>query len=45
MIRALGEQAMATLKALRLLRRLRCSTTRTTGVVQAVLALHLATNA
>ncbi|MFF1603455.1 transposase family protein [Streptomyces mirabilis] len=38
-IRALGEQALATLKAWRLLRKLRCSTTRITGVVQAVLAL------
>lgn len=43
-IRALGEQALATLKAWRLLRKLRCSTTRITGVVQAVLALHLAAN-
>lgn len=43
-IRALGEQAMATLKAWRLLRKLRCSTTRITGIVQAVLALHLAAN-
>ncbi|MCX4825958.1 transposase [Streptomyces sp. NBC_01142] len=41
-IRALGEQAMATLKAWRLLRKLRCSTTRITGIVQAILALHLA---
>ena len=40
-IRALGEQAMATLKAWRLLRKLRCSTTRITGIVQAILALHL----
>ena len=38
-IGALGEQAMATLKAWRLLRKLRCSTTRVTGIVQAV---HLA---
>ncbi|MET7782552.1 transposase family protein [Streptomyces sp. NPDC005388] len=43
-IRALGEQALATLKAWRLLRKLRCSTTRITGIVQAVLALHLAAN-
>lgn len=35
---------MATLKAWRLLRKLRCSTTRITGIVQAVLALHLAAN-
>ncbi|GAA2644063.1 transposase family protein [Streptomyces spororaveus] len=41
-IRALGEQAMATLKTWRLLRKLRCSTTRITGIVQAILALHLA---
>ncbi|WP_329303818.1 transposase family protein [Streptomyces sp. NBC_00659] len=40
-IRALGEQGMATLKTWRLLRKLRCSTTRITGLVQAVLALHL----
>ncbi|MFC1402430.1 MULTISPECIES: IS5/IS1182 family transposase [Streptacidiphilus] len=44
-IRALGEQAMATLKTWRLLRKLRCSTTRITGIVQAVLALHLAASA
>ncbi|MBN3933202.1 IS5 family transposase [Streptomyces verrucosisporus] len=43
-IRALVEQAVATLKSWRLLRRLRCSTTRTTGLVQAVLALHLASS-
>jgi hypothetical protein len=41
-IRAIGEQAMATLKGWRLLRKLRCSTTRITAIVQAVLALHLA---
>ncbi|MFF4232397.1 transposase family protein [Streptomyces sp. NPDC001820] len=40
-IRALGEQAMATLKTWRLLRKLRCSTTRITELVQAVLTLHL----
>jgi hypothetical protein len=40
-IRALVEQAMATLKTWRLLRKLRCSTTRITSLVQAVLALHL----
>lgn len=40
-IRALGEQAMATLKTWRLLRKLRCSTTRITSLVQAVLTLHL----
>jgi hypothetical protein len=44
-IRALGEQAIATLKTWRLLRKLRCSTTRITGIVQAILALHLATSA
>ncbi|MEU1894833.1 transposase family protein [Streptomyces pristinaespiralis] len=43
-IRALVEQAMATLKAWRLLRRLRCSTTRITSLVQAVLVLHLASS-
>lgn len=43
-IRTLVEQAMATLKAWRLLRRLRCSTTRITSLVQAVLALHLASS-
>jgi hypothetical protein len=41
-IRAVGEQAMANLKSWRLLRKLRCSTTRITGLVQAVLALHIA---
>ncbi|MCP3769278.1 MULTISPECIES: IS5/IS1182 family transposase [unclassified Streptomyces] len=40
-IRALGEQVVATLKTWRLLRRLRCSTTRITALVQAVLTLHL----
>lgn len=40
-IRALVEQAVATLKSWRLLRRLRCSTTRITSLVQAVLTLHL----
>ncbi|WP_405573813.1 transposase family protein [Streptomyces phaeochromogenes] len=40
-IRALGEQAMATLKTWRLLRKLRCSTTRVTSIVRAVLTLHL----
>ncbi|RPE39101.1 DDE superfamily endonuclease [Streptomyces sp. Ag109_O5-1] len=40
-IRALGEQTMATLKTWRLLRKLRCSTTRITALVQAVLTLHL----
>jgi hypothetical protein len=43
-IRALVEQAMATLKSRRLLRKLRCSTTRITDLVKAVLALHLATS-
>ncbi|MFD0032100.1 transposase family protein [Streptomyces sp. NPDC127172] len=41
-IRAVGEQAVATLKTWRLLRKLCCSTTRITGIVKAVLALHLA---
>ncbi|WP_053663599.1 IS5 family transposase [Streptomyces sp. MMG1121] len=40
-IRALGEQTIATLKSWRLLRKLRCSTTRITSLVQAVLTLHL----
>lgn len=39
-IRWLGEQAMATLKGRRLLRKLRCSTNRITAIVQAVLVLH-----
>jgi hypothetical protein len=43
-IRALVEQAMATLKSWRLLRKLRCSTTRITSLVQAVLTLHLASS-
>ncbi|MET9527018.1 IS5 family transposase [Streptomyces coeruleorubidus] len=41
-IRALVEQVMATPKTWRLLRKLRCSTTRITSLVQAVLTLHLA---
>jgi DDE superfamily endonuclease len=41
-IRALGEQAIANLKTWRLLRKLRCSTTRITSLVQAILTLHLA---
>ncbi|GHA14837.1 hypothetical protein GCM10010389_61960 [Streptomyces echinoruber] len=41
---ALVEQAVATLKSWRLLRKLRCSTTRITSVVQAVLCLHLASS-
>ena len=43
-IRALVEQAMATLKTWRLLRKLRCSTTRITAIVQAVLTLHQASS-
>ncbi|MGW2770482.1 transposase family protein [Streptomyces sp. NPDC001275] len=43
-IRALVEQAVATLKSWRLLRKLRCSTTRITSLVQAVLCLHLASS-
>jgi DDE superfamily endonuclease/Helix-turn-helix of DDE superfamily endonuclease len=42
-IRALGEQAMATLKTWHLLRKARCSTSRITALVQAVLTLHLNT--
>ncbi|MHB6904562.1 transposase family protein [Streptomyces sp. DB-54] len=38
--RCAGEQAMATLKGWRLLRKLRCSTNRITDVVKAVLVLH-----
>ncbi|MCM3266851.1 IS5/IS1182 family transposase, partial [Streptomyces thermoviolaceus] len=34
----------ATLKSWRLLRKLRCSTTRVTSLVRAVLALHLASS-
>jgi hypothetical protein len=40
-IRALVEPAIATLKTWRLLRKLRCSTTRITSLVQAVLTLYL----
>ncbi|MFF9340208.1 MULTISPECIES: transposase family protein [unclassified Streptomyces] len=40
-IRALVEQAVATLKSWRLLRKPRCPTTRITSLVQAVLTLHL----
>ncbi|RKN10253.1 transposase family protein [Streptomyces radicis] len=43
-IRALGEQAMATLKTRRLLRKLRCSTTRITDLVKAIVTLHLASS-
>ncbi|MFD7771278.1 IS5 family transposase [Streptomyces sp. NPDC059787] len=43
-IRALVEQAIATLKSWRILRKLRCSTTRITSLVQAVLTLHLASS-
>ncbi|MEV7657764.1 transposase family protein [Streptomyces anulatus] len=39
-IRCLGEQAIATLKGWRLLRRLRCGTNRITNVVKAVVVLH-----
>ncbi|MFB7224454.1 transposase family protein [Streptomyces sp. NPDC056227] len=39
-IRCPGEQAMATLKGWRLLRKLRCSTNRITDIVKAVLVLH-----
>jgi hypothetical protein len=40
-IRALVERAVATLKSWRLLRKLRCSTTRIAGLVQPLLTLHL----
>ncbi|MEU7710284.1 transposase family protein, partial [Streptomyces nodosus] len=43
-IRALVEQAMATLKNWRLLRKLRRSTTHITGLVQAVLTMHHASS-
>lgn len=43
-VRALVEQAIATLKSWRVLRKLRCSTTRITSLVQAVLTLHLASS-
>lgn len=43
-IRALGEQAVAALKNWRLLRKLRCSTTRITDLIKAVLTLHLASS-
>jgi hypothetical protein len=42
-IRSLGERAMAILKGWRILRKLRCSTTRVTAVVRAVVAFELAT--
>ncbi|BDH05861.1 transposase family protein [Streptomyces seoulensis] len=41
-IRSLGERAMVILKSWRLLRKLRCSTTRITGTVRAVAALEFA---
>ncbi|WP_318217376.1 transposase family protein [Streptomyces sp. SCL15-6] len=41
-IRSLGERAMAILKSWRILRKLRCSTTRITAVVRAIVALELA---
>ncbi len=41
-IRSLGERAMAILKGWRILRKLRCSTTRITAIVRAVVALELA---
>ncbi|MEV8311849.1 transposase family protein [Streptomyces flavidovirens] len=40
-IRALGEQAMATLKTWRISRKLRCGTTRVTSLVKAIPSLHL----
>ncbi|MGX1364809.1 hypothetical protein RKD19_000168 [Streptomyces canus] len=40
-IRALGGQAVATLKTWRLLRKLRCSTTRITDLVKAAFTLEL----
>ncbi|MEU1535837.1 IS5 family transposase [Streptomyces fagopyri] len=44
-IRARVEQAVATLKSWRILRKLRCSTNRITSLVQAVLTLHMASSA
>lgn len=44
-IRAVGEQASATLKSWRHLRKLPCSTTRITDIVKAVLVLQLAASA
>ncbi|MEU3660111.1 IS5 family transposase [Streptomyces sp. NPDC032940] len=41
-VRAPVERAIATLKSWRLLRKLRCSTTRTSSLVQAILVLQLA---
>ncbi|MFF3381320.1 transposase family protein [Streptomyces sp. NPDC002680] len=41
-IRSLGERAIAILKSWRVLRKLRCSTTRITAVVRAVVTLELA---
>ncbi|MEU2427069.1 transposase family protein [Streptomyces sp. NPDC007851] len=41
-IRSLGERAMATLKCWRVLRKLRCSTTRITSIVRAIVAVELA---
>ncbi|MEW5655238.1 transposase family protein [Streptomyces cinereoruber] len=44
-IRCVGEQAVATLKGWRVLRKIRCSTNRITDLVRAVLTLHLARSA
>ncbi|MFE3526785.1 transposase family protein [Streptomyces sp. NPDC059161] len=41
-IRSLGERAMAALNGWRILRKLRCSTTRITAIVRAIVALELA---
>lgn len=43
-IRAVGEQAAATLKRRQILRRARCSPERITIVIQAILTLHHHTN-
>ncbi|WP_442816805.1 transposase family protein [Streptomyces sp. NBC_01445] len=43
-ISCLGEQATATLKGWRLLRKLRCSTNRITDIVKAVVVLHHTSN-
>jgi hypothetical protein len=39
-IRARGERAVATLKTWKILAKLRCSPSRTTAIVQAILVLH-----
>jgi hypothetical protein len=43
-IPARGERAVAILKTWKILTKLRCSSSRTTAIVQAILALHLVEN-